>query len=95
MDGLPELWEVFPATYNTFLAAYSAEGTPLWRTSLGTGYVDMSVGVVVDRLSRLFIVGTTAGTLPGSPDRNTGSAGEVFRTHNGFVAMYRTWPTAG
>jgi len=95
MDGVPEIWEVFPASYNTFLAAYGPEGNRRWQTSLGTGYLDMSQAVAVDALSRVFIVGSTGGTLPGSPDLNTSSASSGLRLLDGFVAMYRTWPTAG
>ncbi len=44
-DGRPEIWEVFPATYNAFLTACSPSGARLWTTSLGTGGLDMSLGV--------------------------------------------------
>lgn len=86
MNGNPQVWEVYPATYDMFLTAYSPEGTRLWSTSLATGGLDMSLGVAVDPLSRVFIAGVAGATLPGSSDVSTGGSG--------FVAMYRTGPTA-
>ena len=93
MDGRPEPWEVFPATYNAFLTAYSPGGARLWSTVLGTSGLDMSVGVAVDPLSRVYIAGVTGGTLPGSPDLNASGTTPGLTHYNGFVAMYRTWPT--
>lgn len=50
---------------DAFVAAYSAEGAPLWTRQIGTPEVDAAVGVTTDYGGDVIVAGSTGGALGG------------------------------
>jgi plastocyanin len=64
-----------------FVAKYDTDGNRLWVRQLGTAEADDGFGIAVAADGDPYITGTTAGTLPSSPDANAGG-------YDVFLAKY-------
>jgi uncharacterized repeat protein (TIGR01451 family) len=74
---------------DAFVAKFDGNGNRTWVHQLGTSGFDQGSGIAVDASGNAYVTGFTAGTLPGSPEANSGYA-------DAFVAKYdsngnRTW----
>lgn len=65
--------------FDAFVAKFDASGTQVWVRQLGSSKDDLAYGVAVDGGGNVYVVGTTAGTLP-----TASSAG----SDDAFVAKY-------
>jgi hypothetical protein len=69
--------------FDAFVRKYDAAGNLVWTRQFGTSGLDQASGVAVDGAGKVYVVGTTAGVLPGQT-----SAG-------GFDAFVRKYDAAG
>ena len=79
---------------DAFVRRYRPNGGVLWTRQFGTGGSDSTRGITIDRKGRIYVVGSTTGTLGGGP--NKGGADMFVRKYrpNGTVAWTRTFGTS-
>ena len=80
---------------DAFVRRYKPKGGVAWTRQFGSGGSDAARGIAIDRKGRIYVVGSTTGTLGGGP--NMGGADMFVRKYrpNGAVAWTRTFGSAG
>jgi len=79
---------------DAFVRRYRPNGGIVWTRQFGTGGSDAAWGIAVDRKGRIYVVGSTTGTLGSGP--NKGGTDMFVRKYrpNGAVAWTRTFGSA-
>ncbi len=84
-------------TTDTFVRKYDSNGNELWTRQFGTSGYDQARGISVDTSGRVYVVGSTGGTLPGQTSsgafvRKYDSNGTEVWTRQFGTPVYGAWP---